>query len=295
MLNRQHVSVALVASLLAGLLVAATGCVPKGKYDDKVEKLEETNVELAKTKKQAAEKQAELQSNIESLQSDIKKLETKKKQLENELADTESSLEEAKGTLSMYESKAGNLQESLKATKSELEQLRKQQQQQKERLERYRSLAKKLADTFKSDQLSVKVRDGKMVLQMSDNVLFDSGRARVNDNGRSVLGQLADVLNDLDRDFLVAGHTDNVPISSARFDDNWELSSARATNVVRYLQEEGVSGGNLAAAGYSKFDPVASNETEEGKAKNRRIEIILMPKIDELPSLPEDIGETSSK
>jgi chemotaxis protein MotB len=295
MFRRTVPSASLLASLIVGWLVLSVGCVPKGKYDDKVEKLEETNVKLAQTKKEAAQTKAELQSNIKELDKRIDALEAEKKKMQAELEDTSSKLEEARGTLSMYESKAGNLQESLKATKDELEQLREQQQRQRERLQRYRDLAKKLAETFQSDQLSVKVRDGKMVIEMSDDVLFDSGRARVNENGRNVLKQLAAVLSNLDREYLIAGHTDNVPINSARFDDNWELSTARATNVVRFLQDEGVSPGSLAAAGYSKHDPIASNDTEKGRAKNRRIEIILMPKIDELPSLPDNLGETSSK
>lgn len=292
--DRRSLSILATLAFTAPLLLVV-GCVPKGKYDDKVKKLEATNVQLARTKKQAAQTQAELKSNIEELEKRIDTLENQKANLEKKLSQTRTELEEAEGTISMYENKAGSLEESLKATKDELDQLRKQQRRQRERLQRYRDLAKKLADTFQSDQLSVKVRDGKMVIEMSDDVLFDSGRARVNENGRKVLEQLAGVLSELDREYLVAGHTDDVPISSARFDDNWELSTARATNVVRYLQDEGVSPENLAAAGYSKHDPIASNETEEGRAKNRRIEIILMPKIDELPSLPEDLGETSAK
>ena len=129
---------------------------------------------------------------------------------------------------------------------------------------------------------------------MSDDVLFDSGRASINENGKTVLQQLAAVLKDLDdREFLVAGHTDDVPISSARFQDNWELSTARSTNVVRYLAEEGVSPETLAAAGYSKYDPIASNKSKKGRAKNRRIEIILMPKLEELPELPSDVVQGS--
>jgi len=283
----------IVVALVALSMVAATGCVGKKKYDAVVEDRNELKVELGKLKKEHAETKADLKSQIESRDQKIATLDQKVNQLEDRKAELAKNLEEAEGTLQMYEEKKGSLEEKLGTTREQLAKLRKQQKQQKERLEKYRDLAKKLADTFKSEQLSVKVRDGKMVIEMSDDVLFDSGQARVNKSGKKVLEQLANVLEDMkDREFLVAGHTDDVPISSSRFQDNWDLSASRASNVVRFLSEKGVEPGNLAAAGFSKFDPIATNETDEGKAKNRRIEIILMPKVEELPNLPKDLFES---
>jgi chemotaxis protein MotB len=288
----QNLSVLLLIVLFAG--ATATGCVGKKKYDAVVQDREDLKVELAKTKKSASETEAELKARIDALKERIAQLEDRISELETTKADLQTKIEELNGTLKMYESEHGTLEERLEATKGELAELREEQREQEERLERYRSLARRLAETFESGQLSVKVRDGKMVIEMSDDVLFDSGRASINENGKKVLQQLATVLQDLnDREFLVAGHTDDVPISSARFQDNWELSTARSTNVVRYLAEEGVPPETLAAAGYSKYDPIASNKSEKGRAKNRRIEIILMPKLEELPELPSDIVEGS--
>lgn len=266
-------------------LIGLSGCVGKKKYDQVVDDREELKMKLAKTRKQAAETEADLQSKVESRDQKIEKLEKKVADLEKKRKNLTSELETVEKSL----------QEKLNATEDELAALREQQRQQKERLQRYRDLAKKLAETFKSEQLSVKVRDGKMVIEMSDDVLFDSGRAEVNENGEAVLENLGAVLQDIeDREFLVAGHTDDVPISSSRFDDNWELSSARAGNVVRLLAEEGVDPRNLSAAGFSKYDPIATNETEEGRAQNRRIEIVLMPKVSELPNLPDDLFESET-
>lgn len=288
----QSPMVLLVTTLFA--LAATTGCVGKKKYEAAVQDRENLKVELAKTKKSASESEAELQARIDALKDRITQLKDRIDQLETTKADLEAKIEELNGTLKMYESEHGTLEERLKATKGELAELREEQRKQQARLERYRDLARRLAETFRSGQLSVKVRDGKMVIEMSDDILFDSGRARINDNGRDVLKQLAGVLQDLkDREFLVAGHTDDVPIGSSRFEDNWELSTARSTNVVRYLAEEGVPPETLAAAGYSKYDPIASNKSDQGRAKNRRIEIILMPKLEELPELPSDIVEGS--
>ena len=274
-----------VAFVMLALFVAS-GCVGKKKYDAVVQDRDKLKKQLADTRNKFDETKSKLESKISALEDRIAQLEKKKASLEKELKNT-------KGTLQMYESETGSLEEKLDTTKEQLAKLREQQRQQKERLDRYRQLAQRLADTFKSGQLSVKVRDGKLVIEMSDDVLFDSGQARVNKNGRSVLGQLAKVLKEVkDREFLVAGHTDDVPLGSGhKFEDNWDLSTARAANVVRLLAEKGVSPNGLAAAGYGKHDPIASNETEKGRAKNRRIEIILMPKVEELPSLPKDMFE----
>jgi len=88
-----------------------------------------------------------------------------------------------------------------------------------------------------------------------------------------------------DRIFQVAGHTDNVPIDNARFASNWELSAARAVTIVEFLIDKGMAAENLSAAGYADTQPVAGNLTEEGRAQNRRIEIVLQPNLDELPDL----------
>ena len=117
---------------------------------------------------------------------------------------------------------------------------------------------------------------------MVDRVLFDSGQAQVKPAGVLVLKQVADVLNKItDKQIRIEGHTDNVPISSKlqdRFKTNWELSTARATTVVRYLIDHGgVDRQYLSAVGYADTHPIASNDTEEGRSSNRRIEIVLVP------------------
>ncbi|MEE9204793.1 MAG: flagellar motor protein MotB, partial [Nitrospirales bacterium] len=116
-----------------------------------------------------------------------------------------------------------------------------------------------------------------------DRVLFDSGRAQVKPDGLKVLKRVSDILKNVtDKQIRIEGHTDNVPIGPKiieRFPTNWELSTARATSVVRYLIEKGGVGRvTLSAAGYAYNKPVASNEALEGRAENRRIEIVLYPK-----------------
>jgi chemotaxis protein MotB len=125
-----------------------------------------------------------------------------------------------------------------------------------------------------------------MVVELAENILFDSGKSDLKAEGKTALTEVASVLASIaGREFQVTGHTDNVPIKSAKFPSNWELSTARAVTVTRYLSENGVPAERVSAAGFAETQPVASNDTPEGRAQNRRIEIVLMPNLEELPDL----------
>jgi chemotaxis protein MotB len=140
---------------------------------------------------------------------------------------------------------------------------------------------------FNSDELSVEIKDGKVYVSMSDKLLFQSGSSAVEDKGKDALKLLAGVLEkNSDIDILVEGHTDNVPIKTSVYKDNWDLSVARATSIVRILTNDyKIVPTRLTASGKGEFFPKADNDTPEGRAKNRRTEIILSPKLDELMKL----------
>lgn len=139
---------------------------------------------------------------------------------------------------------------------------------------------------FQADELSVEVKNGKVYVSMSDKLLFKSGSASVESKGKEAIETLASVLQkNPDIDIMIEGHTDNVPIKTANYKDNWDLSAARATAIVRLLEDKNIDATKLTAAGRGEFQPRASNETTEGKAQNRRTEIILSPKLDELMEL----------
>ena len=140
---------------------------------------------------------------------------------------------------------------------------------------------------FNSDELSVEIKDGKVYVSMSDKLLFQSGSSAVEDKGKDALKLLAGVLEkNSDIDILVEGHTDNVPIKTPVYKDNWDLSVARATSIVRILTNDyKIVPTRLTASGKGEFFPKADNDTPEGRAKNRRTEIILSPKLDELMKL----------
>ncbi len=146
---------------------------------------------------------------------------------------------------------------------------------------------------FNSDELTMEIRDGKVYVSMSDKLLFKSGSNAVEPKGVEALKVLADVLNkNPDIQILVEGHTDNVPIKTAVYKDNWDLSVARATSITRMLNEKyGVAATRMTASGRGEYFPKASNDTAEGKAKNRRTEIILSPKLDEIMNLLNSSGK----
>jgi len=143
-----------------------------------------------------------------------------------------------------------------------------------------------LRSMIDAGKLKVVIRDGRMIIALPNDVLFDSGKTVIKPDGQAALAQVALVLAGIpDRHFLVAGDTDDVPIHSSRFPSNWELSTARAVEVVKLLVDKGVKPEMVAAAGYGQFDPIVANDTPEHRAQNRRIEIVLQPNLADLPSL----------
>jgi len=153
-------------------------------------------------------------------------------------------------------------------------------------------LKKRVTDAllnFQASDLSVEVKNGKVYVSLAEKLLFNSGSTKVDAKGESALKQLANALSgNADINIMVEGHTDNVPLSgSGKFADNWDLSVVRATSIVRILVRNGISSEVITASGRGEFSPVAENTTAENKALNRRTEIILTPKLDELFQLLE--------
>ena len=179
-------------------------------------------------------------------------------------------------------------QAEVQAQQKRLQQLQSLIDRQRQATETLRAKVAKALGGFNADQLTVSMKNGKVYVSLAESLLFPSGSADVNAGGKEALGTLAQALNqNPDINILVEGHTDSIPITK-RFPDNWALSVARSTAIVRILTNDyNVAPARLTASGRSSYEPLESNETPEGRAKNRRTEIILAPRLDELMRLIE--------
>jgi chemotaxis protein MotB len=199
------------------------------------------------------------------------------------IADLEAQLKDVKEQLAIAEGKATTDEE--KAQLEELKRFRAEAEARQKLMDDLVAKFKKLIDTGK---LKVVVRRGRLVLQLHNEVLFDPAKAEIKPAGKAALTEIAATLKTVTgRKFQIAGHTDAIPIKSKEFPSNWELSTARALEVLRLLVSLGVNPAALSAAGYGPYDPVGNNNTGVGQALNRRIEITLVPDLGELAKLQD--------
>jgi chemotaxis protein MotB len=244
------------SSVAACLLLAAVGCVTRGRYDaavserdtlqQRVDRLEASQESLDKERVRLIAQLDDLHQTRDKLDLDVKRLREKEANLSVQLAQQ---------------------QEELAARGSEIEKLRST----------YEGLVKDLEKEVASGQIEItQLREG-LQLNLAQEILFPSGSAEVSPAGEAVLAKVAERVRSLPHAVVVEGHTDNVPIHSARYPTNWELAGARASRVVRILADHGVDPSRLSAVSVGEYQPRAPNDTPEGRAKNRRIEITLKP------------------
>jgi len=184
----------------------------------------------------------------------------------------------------------GGLQEQVQGLQSQQADLRRQVdalEQQKTQLltaskqnqSQYDALVRSLTEEVKKGELQVRQYKDMLTVDVAEQLFFDSGRADLKDTGKAVLKKVGEALKGYeDKVIRIVGHTDNVPIKTKVFPSNWELSVARATTVVRYLQEVGIPPDRMVASGRAEYQPIAENDTPDGRKKNRRIEITLIDK-----------------
>ena len=203
-----------------------------------------------------------------------------------------SKLEDCTNARDSLEKAASSAAADLDASHVELDQLRREKAEEDQRLEVFKSITDKFRQMIDSGKLQVVVRHGRMVAKLPASVLFPSGSAELSVDGKTSLAEVARILRQFpDRRFEVGGHTDNVPVGApSTFKNNLDLSTARAVTVADYLIEKGINPARLSAAGYSAYQPVASNASEAGRQENRRIEIALLPKLAEVSMPAEDAG-----
>lgn len=263
-----------------------TSCVPKRKFLASQAALESARSDSSRL----ATRVAELQQNIATLEGNVSRLTQQGNTLQQNVSSLKQQLEstskDAAGKIASQQSLLAKSKEELADQQKKLETLQGLLEQQKKNAD---ALRQKMADAlvkFNSNELTVAVKNGKVYVSLQENLLFPSGSAMVNPKGKEALGKLAEVLNsNPDITVNIEGHTDSIPIRT-RFEDNWALSTARATSIVRILTNDyKVDPLRVVASGHSQYDPVDSNSNPDGRARNRRTEIILTPKLDELYNL----------
>lgn len=306
--------------------VAVAGCVSTGTHSQTLTELEAAKKASAQlqmqlnqeaTQRKAAERQAaELQARLDGLEREKGQLNSELGTVRGQITDLEQKF--ASGNASSQEeiaklrNQASELEANAARIAKEREQLRQEQSQLAATLEQERlakeeeikrltrtqeELSKSLQDEISKGNITIQQVRDRLTINMVDRVLFDSGQAQVKPAGVKVLKQVSDILKTVtDKQIRIEGHTDNKPISTKlqdRFKTNWELSTGRATTVVRYLIDQGsVDRQHLSAVGYADTQPRASNDSEEGRSSNRRIEIVLYPK--DLKDIAGQVGTATA-
>jgi len=303
-------------------LILVTSCVTKRVYTELEEKynalrdnnssLFDENQDLIDKKKELEASALELQNEVDKLASEkvklgnsIDQLEEKKRKLEQEydelstlsaeqLSEKEKQnrellvqLQEKEAKLAEESARLEKLQGDLDSRSKRVDELEGLIAAKEAKMQRLKDAVSAALSGFEGKGLTVERKNGKVYVSMENKLLFSSGSWAVGDQGRSAVVNLAGVLRqNADIDVLIEGHTDNVPYGGkGAVTDNWDLSTKRSTAIVRILVNNNVDPKQITAAGRSKFLPVASNVSVSGKAKNRRIEIILAPNLDAINDL----------
>ncbi len=288
------------------LAFALTGCVWKSEYNARlsdIDNLKKNVSTLDDQLKKSEKEKAALQDQLTGLQKEYADLQARNKVLSDDNTNLDNLLKAKKGELNTQitamRAQIAEKEMALSAKNAEIAALKQEKELAVEEKEKsiaemkktYNSLVGEMNEEIKKGEITITQLKDKLSVNMVEKILFDSGSAEIKKDGKKVIDRVAEILLKVtDKQIRVEGYTDNVPISSrlaSKFPTNWELSTARATTVARYLQDKGIDPKLLSAAGYSEYRPVASNDTEEGRSKNRRIEISLIPKEIDSKTPPE--------
>ena len=269
------------ALTLLFLATTATGCVKSSTHNRTLGLLAQEEAraqrltdELEAVREQAARTEERLQAELERNGEMLAAREQRIMELGEEIRELENEVNRLSTLLNQRGDEAALL-------RSRLDGMAALEQEIRERNRIYEEVIRSFQSLIDAGQLSVSINRGRLVINLPQDILFQSGSATIGGEGRQTLTQVAAVLAGIpDRTFQVEGHTDDRPIATTRFPSNWELSAGRALSVVHLLQEQGVQPGNISGAGYGEFQPVADNENPDGRRLNRRIEIVMLPNLD---------------
>lgn len=275
--------------------IGLSGCVTQGKYDLLQKELDDTRSELTA---QISARDTELtrrEQEKQDLQKALAAEELRAKELGDRITLLEADLEASRKARAKLESDLAavvkdksQLQNSIGEMQTALAELAKRKAEADTRIAEFRSLLDRFKGLIDAGKLKVKMAEGRMVVELASDVLFGSGSANLSRDGRAAIAEVAQLLASIpDRKFQVEGHTDNVPIATAQYPSNWELASARALTVVKTMVDAGMDPARISAASFGDSKPAHPNDTPEGRASNRRIEIVVVPDLSSLPGFDE--------
>ncbi len=262
---------------LVACLAALAGCVSSGTHE-------------ALQKEHAATLAAlkEEQSLLDQEKSKSQELSGRIARQESDIAAANRAREALEAEKSAMISDKSKLQASIDDMKRALAELAKRKAEADARLSEFKSLINRFRSLIDAGKLQVKIADGRMVVELASDVLFASGSATLSKDGQASIKEVAGVLASIpERKFQVEGHTDNVPIRSAQYRSNWELAAARSITVAKTMVDSGMPAERISASSYGEFKPARPNDSAEGKAANRRIEIVVVPDLSSLPGFEE--------
>lgn len=272
--------------IVMAVAVLLAGCVSSKKYEARVADIDN----MQQTVSQLQTRVSSLEQENAALKAQLKTAQDEKTALQAQLKKGQDEKEALEARLRSTEEEKAALQKENASLRDRVAEIGKQRDTAMAEKEKavsglkgtYDNLVKELNKEIQAGQIAITQLKDKLSLTMVEKVLFDSGSADIKKDGKKVLDRVGGILKQVaDKQINIEGHTDNVPISPRlrqKFPTNWELSTARATTVVRYLQEKaGLDPQLLVAGGFAEYRPVEPNDTEESKAKNRRIEIVLTP------------------
>jgi chemotaxis protein MotB len=271
-----------------------TACVGKKKFLTEVNQrqdCEKKAAQLQQDLRYAQSRMAEQDKSLTDLNANLRQLENDKGRLTTELKYKEKQINDITDQrLSQKQQMEAALAAKAKELEAREQVIAELQQAIAQRDEKLNGILTKIQIAlaqYTADDLSVEVKNGKLYVALSDKLLFESGSAKLDRRGRDALSSLSGVLSKYpDLDIIVEGHTDNVPMKGGAFADNWDLSVIRATAVARLLTKDyALNPNQVTAAGRGEFQPKASNESREGRALNRRTEIIIAPKLNDIFSV----------
>lgn len=266
------------------VVVPSLGCVSQSTFD--ALQRDRDGLEANLTEKNKA--LAELEAKQRALEARNNELNASLADEQQRVKDLTARIDKLRGDIAAATKDKSRLQNSVEEMTRALAELERRRAEAESRVAEFKNLLDRFRSLIDAGKLKVKIVDGRMVVVLATDILFGSGSASLSKDGKAAIAEVGQVLASIPRRaFQVEGHTDNVPINSAQYPSNWELAAGRAITVLKTMVESGLPAERISAASFGDTRPVASNESKDTKAQNRRIEIIIVPDLSQLPGFEE--------